>query len=63
MTIKADIRFGNGQVIRCIGRVGHNGETIPFKDAADVEAHCAHVRERSQVAEYAVVNIIEGGAS
>jgi hypothetical protein len=43
--MKADIRFGNGSIHRCVGRV-INGQTAHFADEADVRRHIARVNEK-----------------
>jgi hypothetical protein len=40
--IMADIRFNDGSVKRCRGRIV-NGESVPWTDEADVRAHIAYL--------------------
>jgi hypothetical protein len=55
--IKADIKFGNGQVIRCVGRV-RNREGVPWIDEADLRAHIAYINEKNPEAHVEIVRVI-----
>lgn len=46
MPVTAEIRFGNGSVHRCIGRVA-GGKAAPFLGLEDVQAHISRVNERN----------------
>lgn len=43
--IKADIRFPDGSVVRCVGRV-RNKEVVPWKDRADLQDHIGYISSK-----------------
>lgn len=55
--IKADIKFGNGQVIRCIGRV-RDRQSVPWIDEADLRAHIARINEKNPEAGVEIVRVL-----
>jgi hypothetical protein len=55
--IKADIKFGNGSIHRCIGRV-RDRESVPWLDEADLRAHIAYINEKNPEAHVEIVRII-----
>jgi hypothetical protein len=55
--IKADIKFGNGSIHRCIGRV-RNRESVPWLDEADLRAHIAYINEKNPEAHVEIVRVI-----
>lgn len=57
--IKADIKFGNGSIHRCIGRV-RDREGVPWIDEADLRAHIAYINEKNPDAHVEIVSVIMG---
>ena len=58
MKMKADIKFCDGSVHRCVGRVV-DGQSEPWKDLDDIVSHIAYINQKFTGME--IVKIIVDG--
>jgi hypothetical protein len=56
--ITADIKFGNGAIHHCVGRV-RNREVVPWTDKADLRAHITHINDRNPDAGVEIVKVFD----
>ena len=56
LSLKADIKFGNGSIQHCVGRV-RGGVCAPWNDEEDLRSHIAHINEKNPDASVEIIHV------